>query len=354
MANFNSRRYFNKKIPDGGANFNSAPFTIIVLDNGTGADNIGDILANIDIKDDGIGDENIVAIATLEIMDKSISSDDSVSITNNINIADDGIGKELLSVIANLNITDNGIGKDNLSDIVAAFFVIDSNKILHPLGVRVTGDSRLELLPATRDNTEEIPGRHGEIDFGTELKARPLELHVVTKEGYSPLAKSRLQRFIAKYLDPTKGAKTLIFSDDIEKTYKVKYSGRIDLSEYATWFKFTIPFKMSDPFITGSFEKVLTGNGILVNEGTCETGLIVEIYGPTTNPSLTIGGEILSYTGTISTGTKLIIDTGMETAKIGSSNALGDYNGVFPMLQPGETNVISSSNITIKWRDKWI
>lgn len=244
---------------------------------------------------------------------------------------------------------DDGNGNTGYVD-----FFVDENSILQPLGVRVTGDSRYELLPATRDNTEEIPGRHGEIDFGTELKARLLELQVVTPDGLNVREKSRLKSLYAMYLDPTKGTKKLVFADDIEKTYMVKYSGKIDLDNYATWLKFTIPFKMSNPFIIGSFEKTLIGSGTLVNEGTEETGLIIEINGSATNPSLTIDGETLSYNHAISTGQKLIIDTERQTARIGDMNTLDDYNGVFPMLQPGETKVTSSSNTTIRWRDKWI
>lgn len=251
-----------------------------------------------------------------------------------------------------------GDGKGNTKDVD---FYVDENNILQPLQLLVTGDSRHELLPSTRDNTEEIPGRHGEIDFETELKARPLELHVVTPEGLSSAEKKRLARLYASHLDPTKGVKSLVFADEIDKTYLVKYSGKIDPTNYPTWFKFVIPFKMSNPFIIDSFEKTLVGSGKLVNEGTFETGLIIEITGPATNPSLTIGGETLKYTGTIPSGQKLIIDTELETAKIGNNNAMGDYNGNFPLLLPGETivsvgdfsidNIISSYPISVSHPD---
>jgi phage-related protein len=166
-------------------------------------------------------------------------------------------------------------------------FYVDEDNILQPLGILVTKDSRYELLPATRDNTEEIPGMHGEYDFGTEFKVRSLELDVASLEN-EIFSKKELQFLYAKYLDPTKGVKTLVFADDIQKLYKVKYSGKIDLTQYANWFKFTIPFKMSNPLIFGTFEKVLAGSGTLINGGTFETGLIIEIAGPATNPSITI------------------------------------------------------------------
>jgi predicted phage tail component-like protein len=354
MASYNSGKVYNKKLPDGGANYNSGPFIIIILDNGYGLDNIKDIFANTYVSDSGIADESIALIASVEILDQSFSTNDNISIILDVNISDSAVANDSLSLTANLNISDAGFITDSDVSVAGAFFVIDSNNILHPLGVLVTGDSRYELLPATRDSAEEIPGKHGEFDFGTEFKAKMMELHVATDEGNTPLEKAHLQRLFAKYLNPIKGYKTLIFSDDVEKTYMVKYSGKIDITNYASWFQFVLPFKMSDPFIIGSFEKTLIGSGVLDNAGTFETGLIIEIPGPITNPSLTIRGKILSYNGTISTGQKLIIDTEKETAKIGSTNAMANYNGAFPLLYPGETSVTAPSNATIRWKDKWI
>ena len=153
-----------------------------------------------------------------------------------------------------------GDNKGNITDID---FYIDENEILQPLCLSVTKDSRYEMLPATRDNIEEISGMHGEYDFGTEFKARILELSVATEDRLTPFEKSQLQRKFAKYLNPTKGVKKLVFADDINKLYYVKYSGRIQPEFYANWFKFTIPFKMKDPFIYGTFEKSLIGNGTI-------------------------------------------------------------------------------------------
>lgn len=191
MANYNSKKIYNKKVPDGGIMYNSGPFTIIILDSGSGIDGIKNIFANIDISDTGIADENITLIASVEVLDKSISTNDNISITSNVNVSDNAIGNDILSIGVNLQVSDLGIGKDFIS-VADSFFVIDSNNILQALGVLVTGDSRYELLPATRDNSEEIPGRHGEIDFGTEFKSRLLELNVAIDEGYVPLEKSHL------------------------------------------------------------------------------------------------------------------------------------------------------------------
>lgn len=353
MANYNSGRIYNKILSDGGANYNSGPFTVVILDSSIGVDQLYSLLANASIGDTAAATDSIMAVASLGVLDTS-SGDDSLSIEASIDINELGFGFDEIFTTANIVVSDTGLGTDSVGNIAMAFFFIDSHNILQPLGVLVTRDSRYELLPATRDNVEEIPGVHGEIDFGTEFQKRTLELSVATNEGYAPLEKSQLQRLFAKYLDPTKGAKTLIFSDDVEKTYLVKYSGKIDLTQYATWFPFVIPFKMSDPVITGSFNKSLTGSGTAVNEGTFEAPFVVEVVGPVTNPSWSVGGSTMAYTGTISSGQTLTIDTKARTAKIGTSNAFGNYNKVFPLLPVGSTTVTSSSNITIRWKDRWI
>lgn len=357
MAKYNSSVFYNRKIPSGGANYNSAPYAIIVIvtDNGQSLDAY-DIIAHINETDSATGSDSIILVSNIELVDQSISATDSVSLTVHVDIPDIAAGSDIvLPIKASVPIQDSGIGIDT-AGVVGAFFVIDSNNILQPLGVLVLKDSRLELLPSTRDSTDEIPGMHGEFDFGTEFNSRAFDLHVATDEGYAPLDKALLQRLFAKYLDPTKGAKTLIFSDDIEKTYIVKYSGKIDITQYPSWFEFTLPFKMSNPFIMGSIEKTLTGSGTLKNNGTFETSLTIEIAGPATNPSLVIGGQTLSYAGVIPSGQTLFINSngGSGTVKLGGINAVSGYNGVFPSLPPGNTNVTAGSNVTIRWQDKWL
>ncbi len=274
-----------------------------------------------------------------------------------VEVSDSGIASEVLSLVANLNLTETGIGQDSIVDLVkfdtnVYLFVTDEN-ILEPLGLYVLRDSQFELIPQTRDNTDEIPGRHGELDFATEFKARNGQFHVATPEGLTSQQKEALKRAIAKCLNPVAGSKKLVYIMDIEKTYTIKI-GKIDSTEYADWFELNIPFKMSNPFIEGTMLHVFNGTGTITNNGTFETGLIIEISGPVTNPSLTIGNDTLAYTGTIPSGKKLTIDTEAQTAKIDNQNVIGNYNGVFPMLPPGDTNVIANSNVTIKWHDRWI
>lgn len=401
-VNYNSASFLIIQVSDSGSGvdvIDPLSLGISINDDAIGTDLINMMFSPIAIIDSGTGVDNILHIAYehkyntrvsyntknrynvrpkhVYTSDTAVCMDEAINIKNTLStiiengsaedavvilatpaiIEEFGTGKDKLALISNINIPDTGSGIDNISKKeypAKEYFIVTTDSILNPLGVIVLGDSRKELLPSTRDNTEEIPGMHGEFDFGTELKSRLLELHVATPEGLSPLEKEKLRRKIAMYLNPVAGTKKLIFQDDEGVQYEVKYAGRIDPTNHPTWFEFAIPFKMCKPLIGSTEERSLVGSGVIVNEGTFETGLIIEISGPVTNPSLTIGTHTLSYNGAIGSGQKLIVDTFAQTAKIGSTNALDGWNGIFPLLDPGSTVVTAGSNVTIKWTEKYL
>jgi phage-related protein len=277
-----------------------------------------------------------------------------------IEVSNTGQGQELMSLIASMAVSDTGVGAETITPSKfpsEAYFVITCEGRLNPLGVIVLRDSRHELMPSTRDNTEEVPGRHGEYDFGSEFKSRLLELHIATDDGLSQLQKEQVKRTMAKYLNPVAGTKKMVFLDDIDVEYEVKYSGKIDLTRYTDWMEFTIPFKMCNPFIESVAEHSQIGTGVISNEGTFETPILIEITGPATNPTVSVGASVIAYTSTIATGQTLIIDTDTQTAKIGSVNAIAQVTGdIDLMLEPGVyVSVIPSVSTTlVKWRDKYL
>lgn len=258
------------------------------------------------------------------------------------------IAKQITKIAGQGSVTISGA-----IDKLKYYFFVTTDMILQPLGLLVTKINR-SLMPPTRDNTEEIPGRHGEIDFGSEFGSDMMELEVATDDGLTAEELESTKRTLASKLNPAVGERDLVFEYEKDKSYKVKYAGRIPLDRYPTWMKFVIPFKILNPFANAVTEKSLTGSGTITNEGTFETGFVIEIAGAVTNPSVVIGDVTLTYTGTIAAGQTLIIDTDAQTAKIGSNNAMAGYNGVFPLLQPGSVDVVAGSNVSIRWRDKWL
>jgi predicted phage tail component-like protein len=306
MANYNSGILYNAGVKGGGANYNSATYFVV-------------------------------------------------------EVSEAGLGEELIQILANMSVSDTGVGAESINVPykfpAESYFIVTCEGRLNPLGVIVLRDSRYEGVPQTRDNTEEIPGKHGEIDFGSELKARLMELHVATDDGLSPLQKEQLRRTIAGYLNPVAGTKKLVFLDDIDIEYEVKYAGKIDLTKYADWMEFTIPFRMNDPLIASRDEHTQTGVGTIVNDGTFETPILIEIPGPATSPTVSVGAAVIAYTSSIAAGQTLIIDTDTQTAKIGSVNAIAQVSGdIDIMLQPGvDTTIIPSiSSTVVKWRNKYL
>lgn len=234
-------------------------------------------------------------------------------------------------------------------------FNVDKDGILQPLGVTVLRDNRMDLLPGTRDYFESIPGRDGEFDFGCDLEGQVLELHCVietTRDTWPAVRNS-----IAGYLNPKLGTQDLTFADEPGVVYRVRYSGSISLTLYPFAREFTIPFKMCNPHRLASTQSLLEGAGTAVNAGNDETPCIVEIVGPVTNPSVTIGGKTLTYTGTVTASDKLIIDTEKLTATFNGANALPNLEGLKPsvMLAVGNNTVtISGGTVTVKWYNKFV
>ena len=82
---------------------------------------------------------------------------------------------------------------------------VNENRILEPLDLVVLRDSRVDLFPRVKERVEEIPGRHGEVSFGSKLEPRILELHVVVKEEFTFAEREKKKREIAQCLNPTTG-----------------------------------------------------------------------------------------------------------------------------------------------------
>jgi len=243
------------------------------------------------------------------------------------------------------------------------YFIVTTDNILEPLGVQVISDTRYDLTPQTKDNVDNIAGMHGELDFGTSYGTRALELHVAIDEGQTPLQKHQLQREMAAYLDPTKGYKKLIFMDDPDVMYEVKYSGKISFEHKPTWFDFVIPFKVK-PFIMSYVEHSLVGTGSIVNAGTFDCPIYIEIPGPATSPSISVGATVIAYGSAVAAGQSLVIKCGTEfgyqtayISAITSVNAMPNITGdIDYMLPPGiSVTVIPSISVTsVKWNDKWV
>lgn len=336
--------------------------TLYLTSVGNGAVDIaGSIIKSI-AKIMGTGGINIVGNAAKLLY--SITGAGAITSTGNIkktiSVTAGGVISSITGNITKLTKKTAGSGSVTILGVLQTlkyYFLVTIDQILQPFGLYVLRDTRSELIPSTRDNTETIPGKHGEIDFGSEFNSRVLELHVASPENLSPLEKEQNKRLYAKHLNPVNGVKQLVFEDDPDKQYNVKFAGKIDVNPQGNWFDFVIPFKMSDPFIQSTDEHLQTGAGTIVNAGTFETPILIEVPGLATNPSISVGATVIAYASTVAAGQTLIIDTDTQTAKIGSINAMAAITGDVDYMLAPQVSVIVTPSISgtlVKWNDKWL
>ncbi|HBX22677.1 MAG TPA: hypothetical protein DEF34_03415 [Desulfotomaculum sp.] len=236
---------------------------------------------------------------------------------------------------------------------------VDASGILQPLGLKWLRDNRFEIIPATRKYTEEIPGRDGAIRFGADLRTRPLTATVgmeVSEDVTSADYRAKVFDFIAAQLNPLNGEQALTFYDEPEKVYMVELAEAVDIPREPGYIEFDLAFEMFNPDKNGALQKTLVGSGTATNAGTKAAPFTLTIQGPVTDPSVTVAGYTMSYTGTIETASALIIDTEKLTATLEGANALPNYNGVFPKLHPGDNVVTAAAagTTTLNWYDRWL
>jgi len=124
-----------------------------------------------------------------------------------------------------------------------------------------------------------------------------------------------------------------------------------------------LTFSVTPPITFGSVST--GGEGDLSNAGTFQTGPVVNITGPVTNPKLTnvTTGEVWEYNGTVASGDYLLVD--MEDRTVLLNGTASRYSNltaasVFWDLEPG-TNTIqyrasayTASTATFTWRSAWV
>lgn len=63
--------------------------------------------------------------------------------------------------------------------------LIKQDGTIEPFNLKLLRQTRWNLMPPTRNRTEEADEYDGEVDFGAEFRSQDLELHCVTDDGLS-------------------------------------------------------------------------------------------------------------------------------------------------------------------------
>lgn len=224
---------------------------------------------------------------------------------------------------------------------------------IDPLGLYWLRDSKFQLMAGTRDSYQEIKGRDGVIDFGAALGTGEITLELINQGILSPAEKSALRNSIVSQLNQLREYGTLVYESDPGRGIAVRLNGKPGIRDIPKRLSISVPL-LCQPLWYGVTEHSLRQSGTAINQGTFAAPVTVEINGPCQNPSVTIGGKVMTYNDSLALEDQLVIDTGAMTAACNGVNAIA-FNGVFPLLLPGSNTVsLGQGNTTVRWFDCWI
>jgi len=246
-----------------------------------------------------------------------------------------------------------------------------------------------QLLPQTADNLEEIPGRDGSILFPGSLQDRLIEVDCSFVETSIPNLRKRARQMAAWLYTSTWA--DLIFDDEPDLKYSARVANQLDLVSTVSLGTFTLQFRCLPLALSveqfGFFEVIGSGTFSIQNNGTRETLPVITIsaidlgdsgmdrsvdvtgvFDPTetmvatlTDPELTIGSKTIKYTGSLTAGQSIVIDSEKFQAYKGETNVLNSISGEFPVLEIGENTVALTYDtstiggvVEIRYRERWL
>lgn len=124
------------------------------------------------------------------------------------------------------------------------------------LGVELLPTTAEPMLPTTRDRFIEVAGRHGRINFESDLASREIVLDLVAIDASTPEELQALARTFAAVLLDQDGHPedvSLVFTKESDKTYTVRYSGNLALQRLigGSLGFFSLPLIAADPYAYG-------------------------------------------------------------------------------------------------------
>ncbi|PFC85173.1 phage tail protein [Bacillus anthracis] len=250
------------------------------------------------------------------------------------------------------------------------------------LGMYVLKDYVDPSIPATRDSSVVIPGRHGEIDFGAYLGKREFNFPIVLiPQGSYYEALNKTDELKKILIDPYGRPRTfkLIVSDKPDRYYNARYSGTLPINDLIKNRFFTLPLTAFDPHaysIVDSTQSIYWGDDIpfmsdipflledsktlvtsptsieITNPGSLVVRPKMVIFGNAENFALTINGERF-FVGNFTQST-ITIDaeyyTAIRVRGASQSNILFNLQGDLEKLQlfPGLNTIqVAGDNMNV-------
>lgn len=243
---------------------------------------------------------------------------------------------------------------------------IDGVHLERDLGLHLLADSEETMIPQVRQDSIEIPGRHGEIVFDSYLESRRLFPNVlIPSQATLADVQSILRKVSSLLLDEYGRPKDVkvIYDYEPDKYYVCRMNGYLSPERIARAGKFLIPLYANDPMafslkksneITwGSDMPILSdiawGSGItnfavnfpqtvtIINNGTVAIKFSFLLEGRGSNVSISANGKTFTL-GTFSGTTWDVRGDEYSIFKNGAYD-MNSYTGDFLELLPGENKV---------------
>lgn len=248
------------------------------------------------------------------------------------------------------------------------------------------------LMPTKRRSAIVIPGRDSSYDFSDNTYENiviPVVIQYINDTFEDLRSRARL---IAAWLGQ-KTFKPLIFTDEPDKYYLAKVYDSASLSKIielvpgetttvnfecqplalsidADLWAVRLTSEVAEIQNSGTYEAfpIITLAAVTLSGGMDHAIEVTGAFNPAnapattlTNPALTVGGNTLVYTGTLTSGQSLILNTETFQATKAGANVLDKISGDWPVLAVGNNNVSivdttseSGAAVTISFRKRWL
>ncbi|MHA6484463.1 distal tail protein Dit [Paenibacillus sp. strain BS8-2] len=103
--------------------------------------------------------------------------------------------------------------------------------------------------PELREAEDEVTGKAGTVDYGTEWGKRTIDLKVDMKQIGTPVKLQ--QSLILNWIKPTLPAALLVFDEMPDRFYYAKFTGKLGTQQFGSYGQFDFAMKCTDPYVYG-------------------------------------------------------------------------------------------------------
>lgn len=219
--------------------------------------------------------------------------------------------------------------------------------------------TEIQSVPESESASIELPGVDGSIIRDTTYKDRTFTLMCYSEDKFTTYEKEEIKKKIAKILDSTKDEHKVLTVQATGTQFDVKYMGQAEVDSGPNFVRAKIPLHV-DPYGHSLYQHELRGSGPISNsEGDAPLRVTHTITGPITNPLFSLGSHGYTWSGTIPSGSRLIISHENYTCYTidiygKKKNALQYLSGDFCEIPAGSgmylnANVSTESKIVTTW-----